>query len=213
MKRFFMAVFVAIFHLAAVADMTIATKPYVDSGIAWAKNYCDAFQNRSDGFATAAQGAKADTALQSVLLRTINGASVRGSGDIKVLAPYSAHSGGDSNVYMKIGYFPLTSNVENVVSFQYTSGNHNRSFGMAVMAMNSNTVIYAENYIFRGSIHFGYAPNPDRSGHQMIVAYISGDAWLFDILPYTTSLQIEVKKYMEKPSGWTEFIEKKFAWQ
>ncbi|MDR2770116.1 MAG: hypothetical protein LBB08_01555 [Rickettsiales bacterium] len=69
---------------AAADTPVIATKKYVDSGLATRvqntifdafatrfdsfKTSAESFQNRTDGFATAAQGAKADTAVQPAAL-------------------------------------------------------------------------------------------------------------------------------------------------
>jgi hypothetical protein len=84
---FFMNRFLVLFLLLAIspaAQVTadtpvIATKKYVDSGLATRvkdtvfdsfKINAESFQNRAGGFATAAQGNKADTAVQNIAIAT-----------------------------------------------------------------------------------------------------------------------------------------------
>jgi hypothetical protein len=65
-KRVFFAILPVVLWMFPLNAAIIATKGYVDSGLATRVRNAvfDAFQNREDGFATATQGTKADSAYQ-----------------------------------------------------------------------------------------------------------------------------------------------------
>jgi hypothetical protein len=69
---------------AARSEMTIATKPYVDSGIAHAKNYCAAGLAEKEPAITVLPLSRGGTG--GTALKTINGNSVVGSGNISFSA-------------------------------------------------------------------------------------------------------------------------------
>jgi hypothetical protein len=157
---------------------------------------------------------KADSAVQSSSLKTINGKSIIGSGNISTMGAVDLMTAGAARYYLKIGNIPQASGVEYGAGFNYISGNATNAVGTAVIRTRMDQVIMAENYLISGDIQFGYAPDPDHAGYFMIVAYLPANTWAFDIQPYNSFMNIDVKKYENtRPDGWVAFTDKKFAWQ